>query len=130
MVEIVDRSRHHHDVAFGREIVQHEPGDGARILYVDVVVDDHEHAREHHHVAEPPQRAHHFFGVAGIGFANRNDREVMKAALDRKIHVDDFGQHELQQRKKEAFRGFAEPSIFHRRFSDDGGGIDRIAGDG
>ena len=37
----------------GREIVEDEPGDRARVLYVDVVIDDDQHAREHHHMAEP-----------------------------------------------------------------------------
>ena len=93
VIEIVDRTGHRHDVTFGREIVEHVPSHFARRCDVDVGVYDDENAREHHHMARAPKRVHHFLRLAGIGFANRDDREVMKAAFDRKIHVDDFGQH-------------------------------------
>ena len=44
-----------------------------------------------------------------------------------KIHVDDFRQHHLQQRQKDAFRRLSEPCIFHRRFPDDRRRVDRLA---
>src|SRR5271154_5078778 len=40
VVEIVHRTRHHHHVPIGREVVEREPGDAAHILHVDIGVDD------------------------------------------------------------------------------------------
>jgi hypothetical protein len=68
-----------------------------------------------------------FFACPGYDFFDRDDAEVVKAAFDRQVVVDDLGHDHLQQRQEEAFRRFAEPGVFHRRFADDGGGVDRIA---
>ena len=68
MIEIVDRSRHHDEVARCVEIVEHEPGDRARVVYVDVVVYDDQHARQHHHVPEPQSAFMTFFACPGYDF--------------------------------------------------------------
>jgi hypothetical protein len=40
VVEIVDRARHHDEIARRVDVVEREPRDRARIVHVDVGVDD------------------------------------------------------------------------------------------
>ena len=69
---------------------------------------------------------HHFTRVSRIFLLDRNDREIMKHALNRQVHIDDFRQGHSEQRKKQSLGGFAEMGVFHRRATDDGRRINRI----
>ena len=83
MIEIVDRPRHDHEISRRIDIIEGVPRYGARIVDVDVVIHHDYAAREHQHVAEPPERVHHFFCLARVRFFDRDDAQIVKAAFDR-----------------------------------------------
>jgi hypothetical protein len=66
VIEIVDGPGHDDEIPRRIDVVEREPGNGARVVHVDVGVDDDEAARQHHHVSEPPERVHDFLRLSRI----------------------------------------------------------------
>ena len=54
------------------------------------------------------QTHHHPLGVAGIGLADRDDRDAVGAALGRQPEIDDLGELLLKERDEHLVQRFAE----------------------
>ena len=65
-------------------------------------------------------RVHHLVGLSRILLLDRDEDQVVKDPFRRHVIVDDFGNRQLEQRKKDAFCGVSEVEVFHRRTPDDG----------
>ena len=50
----------------------------------------------------------------------------MENTFDRKIDIDQLRNREPHQRKEDALDCLAHPAVFHRRFANNGGRIDRV----
>src|SRR5580704_12915771 len=94
-------------------------------MHVDIFV-DYQYALSEHRLAERPDGVHHFTRLTRVGFANRDNHEVVKDAFDGKVYIDDLGDRQLHQRQEDAFDGLAHPAVFHGWLADDSGRIDRI----
>ena len=77
-----------------------------------------------HRLAKAPDGVHHFAGVAGVGFADRNQNQVVENAFGRHADVADLGQLQAHQRQKNALDGLAHVEILHRRRAHDRGRVD------
>src|SRR5499425_1141518 len=131
VVEHVYGPQHELNVAFGIDVVQHFPDDLSRVLHVHVFIDDDDAFGEHR-LAQSPDRVHDLARVAGVLFAYRDQHQVVEDALERQIHVHDFGELALKHGQRDADDRPAHPTIFHRRAAYDRRLIDRIfaVGDG
>ena len=77
-------------IPFGIDMVADDPGDFGKILHIDVMIHNDQNLGKHH-LAEAPQSVHHLARMGRIFFLDRNNRQVMKDAVHRQIHVDDLG---------------------------------------
>src|SRR5215467_8890583 len=125
MIERVDWPERELNIPFWIDMVEGFQGNFADVLHVDVFV-DHDDAFCEHRLAQGPDRAHHLTRLPGVGFPNGDDHQVVKNAFDGKIDIDDLGDRELHQWQKDALDGLAHPSVFHRWFADNGGGVNGI----
>gem|GEM_PF-5521473 len=68
--------------------------------------------------------------MAGIFFLDFYESHVVERGFDGEVHVQDFGDSELDHGEEDAFDGFAHPSIFHGGLPNDGGGVDGVLAHG
>src|SRR5205823_4539459 len=119
------RTKSELNVPLGIDVIESLERDLGDVLDVDVFV-EHDDAFGEHSLTERPYGVHHFAGLSGIRLLDGNDHQVVKDTFDGKIDVHDLGDGELHQRQENALHSFAHPTVFHRRFAHDGGGIDWI----
>src|SRR6185312_12967944 len=110
----VDGAERELDVALRVDVVQYFERDLADVLHVDVFI-DHEDALGGHCLAERPYAVHDFARLAGIGFLDRHDHQIVEDAFDGQIDVNDLRNGEPHQRQENARDGTAHPCVFHRR---------------
>ena len=125
VVKRVDGAQGELNVAFGVDVVGGAEGDFGEVVGVAVFVDDDDALGEHG-LAEGPDAAHDFAGVAGVGLADGDDHEVVEDGFGRKADVDDLGQCQLHEGEEDALDGFAHPGVFHGGLADDSGGVDGV----
>src|SRR5258708_16797240 len=125
MVKRVDGAQRELNVTLGVDMIENFQRYIGNVLHIHVFV-DHDDALGEHSLTERPDGAHHFSSLSRIRFADRDNHQVVEDAFDGKIDVDQFGNGEPHERKKNAFDRFAHIGVFHGRLANDGGGIDRI----
>src|SRR5919112_3356807 len=126
VVEHVNRSREHPYVPLRVNVVQRYPPGLARVFYVYVRVEDHDHLRQGHE----PQAQHSgadLHGMSRVLLVDRDEDQIMEYALRRHVVVDDLGQHQARERQEDPLCRVPEPRVLHRRAAHDGGGVDGVA---
>src|SRR5256714_14894909 len=97
-----------------------------QVLDIHVLV-YHDDELGEHHQHHAPDGAHNLFRLARIAFFDGDNDDVVEAAFDGHVHINDFGQNDFNQLQEETFRGLAEIGILHGRFADNGRRVDRMA---
>ena len=118
IVQIVHRSPHHLDIAQRIHVRADDPGDLADVLHIHVLV-DHDYRLREHQLAEAPEGVHDLSRVAGKALVDRDEHEVVKDALRREVHVDDFGKRLADHRQEDPLARQAQIVVLHRRHTDD-----------
>ena len=97
-----------------------------QVLDIHVLVYHNDELGEHHQ-HHTPDGAHNLFRLARIAFFDGDNDDVVEAAFDGHVHINDLGQNDFDQLQEETFRGLAEIGILHGRFADNGRRVDRMA---
>src|SRR5215475_4569420 len=84
------------DIPFGIDMVAHDPGDFGKILDIDVMIHNHQNFGKHH-LAQAPQCMHDLPRMPRKLLLDRNNRQIMKHAVHRQVHVHDFRQSHTYQ---------------------------------
>ena len=125
MVQDIHGSLDEDDIPFGIDMVARDPGDLGKILRINVMIHDNQSLGKHH-LPHAPEGVHDLARMGRVFLFDRDNRQVVKNAVNRQIHIDDLRKCQPQQRQKDSLRRFADIGILHRRAADDGGRINGI----
>src|ERR1700728_1258552 len=123
VVQRVHRTECEADVTFRIDRAQRFPYHFARVLHVDVVIDNYYDLREHR-LPERPDRVHRLTRVARVAFADGHNHQILKNSLRRHRHVHDFRMLHLHHRQEHALDHVADEIVLLRRRAHDGRQVD------
>ena len=131
VVQHIQRPLGEQQVPLGVDVAGDPEQHFAGVVGVDVVVHHHDPLAEHH-LSGSPDGVHDLLGVAGEGFADGHDHQVMEPPGRRQVHIHHFRKDHAQQGQEDPLGGQAQVGVLLGRAADDGGRVDRVlaVGDG